>query len=177
MSKIAKNKLGKTNRFPEIVELNKEAYPFLEQRLKVGDRIALPCETDSKKEQEEQFKSDSLITEEVLEKVRIKVIDKKERPLKNIKVTLYSEAQEVLTNEEGIALFPNVIPGEHRIVLQGSKKQEETIINLTKNEQVDEDYDYVITFQESDRRLFWIGLISMTSVLILGYLLMKKRDD
>ena len=108
--------------------------------------------------------------------MKIKVINQKGQPLKNIKVILYSEPQETLTNDEGIATFFNVIPGENRIVVQGEKEQTELNVNLTENKNMNGDNDFIVTIKEQNNWLTWIAIALFSSVLILGYLLTKNKN-
>ncbi|HHX58891.1 MAG TPA: LysM peptidoglycan-binding domain-containing protein, partial [Candidatus Moranbacteria bacterium] len=150
LNKIAKEKLGEVNRYQEIIELNKENHPSLSQRLNIGQEIALPCE----KELRDNPENSELINEKnTIDEVKIKVINQEGQPLKNIKVILYSEPQETLTNDEGIATFFNVIPGENRIVVQGEKEQTELNVNLTENKNMNGDNDFIVTIKEQNNWL------------------------
>ena len=81
------------------------------------------------------------VTEEEKERIReegyvvqVKVVDEQENPVEGAKVTLYSEPREKITNEQGIALFERVEPGEHRVVIAYDNQVGEQQITLEGEE-------------------------------------------
>lgn len=63
--------------------------------------------------------------------VKLKIVDKNNKPLKNTEVTLYSDPLKAVTNEEGIASFTNVVPGKHLVVIKNKKQEATQEINVT----------------------------------------------
>ena len=63
--------------------------------------------------------------------VKIKVVDTKTNPVKGAKVTIHSKVQETTTDENGIAQFSNVEPGDHQVIIAYNNYEGEQKISLT----------------------------------------------
>lgn len=77
--------------------------------------------------------------------VNITVVDKKNNPLQNAEVLLYSDPQKTITDANGLASFKNITPGKHLVVIKykGTQATQEvdvednlTVQNFTVNVQV-----------------------------------------
>ena len=62
--------------------------------------------------------------------VKIKVIDQNNQAIVGAKVTLHSQVQETITNNQGVAKFANVKAGDHRIIVAYQHFQGEQPITL-----------------------------------------------
>ena len=62
--------------------------------------------------------------------MKIKVIDKNNQAIVGAKVTLHSQVQETITNNQGVAKFANVKAGDHRIIVAYQHFQGEQPITL-----------------------------------------------
>src|SRR5690606_21929035 len=71
--------------------------------------------------------------EQVLEGyiVNIKVTDTTNKPVGGAHVTIHSEVQEATTDEDGIARFENVEPGQHRVLVAYGGYEGEQSIHLS----------------------------------------------
>lgn len=72
----------------------------------------------------------------ILYKVRILVKDANNNPVANAKVSLYSKVMEDITDAQGIAEFTNVLPGDHRIVVEYNSLVKEQSFDLNGSETV-----------------------------------------
>lgn len=63
--------------------------------------------------------------------VNIKVTDPKQKPIVGASVTIHSSVQTAKTDEQGIARFSNVEPGDHRVLVAYNGYEGEQHINLT----------------------------------------------
>jgi hypothetical protein len=148
-------------------------------------------ETDVKEkeqlEEEEQAdgkpetKSDETSDQVLGVSVKIKVVDENKKPVDGAKVTLYSTPREATTNQEGIAEFEGVEPGEHRAVIAYKDQVGEQKINVPESGEVDEiDFTIQVTpvnpFSNSWVKIV-IGILSLGFVTLLIILLrIKKRS-
>lgn len=128
---IASSELGNGSKYTDIIEQNKDEYPSLEtsNRVSVGWELKLNCESSS------SFGSDGTTEEQTKApdsySVNIKVTDTKQKPIGGAKVTIHSKVQETTTDENGIARFEDVEPGDHRVLVAYNGFEGEQSINLT----------------------------------------------
>jgi len=59
-----------------------------------------------------------LEVKEKLYQIKVTILDESGEPIEGAKVTLYSEPITKYTDENGVVVFENVSPGEHRIVVE-----------------------------------------------------------
>lgn len=124
---------------------------------------------------EDSDQSDSETTTPESYKVNIKVKDDNDQPVAGAKVTMHSEVQEATTDEEGIARFENVEPGEHRVLVAYDGYEGEQSLNLTGD---NEEFNLTITIKKqnvltSPIVLAIIGGFSLL-VIVLAILLFRK---
>lgn len=72
----------------------------------------------------------------VASKVEVKVVDKDGNPVSGLKVTLFSEPREAITNESGVAVFENVEPGEHTAKAEVNGQKYEQKISVASDSKV-----------------------------------------
>ncbi len=104
----------------------------------------------------------------------IKVHDKKGQPLKGVKVTVSSEPQTQITNEEGIAVFEDLEPGKHMVVLDfGGKSISETIILKAVPEP--QSFEFSLEASPKINPLFFALPILFILVILLVLIVLKKK--
>lgn len=172
---IAQNKLGNGARFTDLKELNE----LSNELLNVNQELKLPCDTTDE--------SIAKATEEVKQegtKLDILVKDSNDKPLGGVHVTLHSKVQEATTDENGIAKFQNVEPGDHRVILayDNYKGEQKLTVNGEQREQI-------LTLQVQmnngfSTKLAWTLFIVMGIIItILSFILIillkrrKKHQD
>ncbi len=108
--------------------------------------------------------------------MKVKVIDTQKRPVPGAKITLHSNVQEAVTNNEGIAEFTNVEQGEHRVIIAYNGFNGEQSVNLTGDVK---EFDLNVTVKPSALTLspLAIALIIVLgfAVLVLVSLLIRTR--
>lgn len=103
--------------------------------------------------------------------VNIKVVDEAEEPVLGASVTLYSTPRETATNEEGVARFEDVEPGEHRVVIAYDGQTGEQRINILGDTDVEE-IDFTIQIKTTSPFLDpWV--IAVIASLVLGVVLVS----
>lgn len=63
--------------------------------------------------------------------VDVKVVDTNNSPVVGAKVTIHSKVQETVTDENGLAIFTNIEPGDHKIIIAYNNFEGEQEVNLT----------------------------------------------
>ncbi len=131
----------------------------------------IDIELKKKEEKEENLK-------EIGYDIKIKVVDADKKAVKGAKVMLFSTPREAITDKEGIALFENVEPGEHRVVISYKWQTGEQKINLQENMEVDE---IDLTIQIKSTNPFFnpwvIGVITVLVLTLVGVTLLAKRSS
>ncbi|MCB9813257.1 MAG: carboxypeptidase regulatory-like domain-containing protein [Pseudomonadales bacterium] len=146
--------------------------------------ISLVSIADSKKNSEESIEaiSDSTKNSAVIETdnegyyiVRIKVIDEHEQPVEGAKVTIYSKVSEALTDDNGLVIFNNIDPGEHRVLIAYDNYEGEQSLQLNGEVQ---QFDLTITIKKRNILVSPIVLIIIAGLIftsfILFFLLFKR---
>lgn len=140
-------------------------------------------ETNAQKEKEQKG-NDSIDKEEKAEEkledsnifydtydVSLKIVDDSGNPLPFVKVTMFSKPKETITNENGIAYFANVEPGEHTVVVEHDDKVGEQKIKV---EGESEEISYTIAVEPANPFLnIWVILVISGLVLALVLLYIK----
>lgn len=123
---IALNELGDGSLSSKIIDLNKEKYPALtiSNNLEIGWVLNLCVQQEEMSEVETE-------EEQLGYEVNVKVTDDSNKPIGGAKVTMHSKVQETTTDENGIAHFENVEPGDHRVIIAYNGFEGEQSINLT----------------------------------------------
>ena len=89
-------------------------------KTQIIDEEAVPAETEEEKQ----------AVKEAGYNVNIKVVDSDKNPVAGAQVTLYSEPKQSQTNQDGIATFTGVEPGEHRVEIAYQNFKGEEKIDL-----------------------------------------------
>lgn len=108
--------------------------------------------------------------------IQIKVVNTDKNTVKGAKVTLFSTPKEAKTDKDGIALFKNVEPGEHRVLISYKWQTGEQKINLQENMEVCE-IDFTIQIKPTNPFLnpWVIGVIAVLVLTLIGVTLRAKR--
>jgi len=163
---IASSLLGDGNKYKEIIEQNKEAYPSLStsNNLNAGWELKVNCSQNSKQNSDEE----SILETESAEgyKVKVKVLDTDKKPVEGAKVTIHSKVQEAITDKDGIAQFTNVEPGDHKVLIAYENFEGEQSINLSGDVK---EFALNVTVQEKPLSLSPLayGIISIMGVVII----------
>jgi len=88
---------------------------------KISDQQAVPAVTD---EEKEAVKQNGYT-------VKIKVINTDNKPVLGAKVTIHSKVQETTTDENGMAVFNGVEPGDHKVLIAYANYEGEQTLNLS----------------------------------------------
>ena len=110
-----------------------------------------------------------LEVKEKLYQIKVTILDESGEPIEGAKVTLYSEPITKYTDGDGVVIFENVSPGEHKIVVEHKGQIGEQRVVLSG--QV-ETFDFRITLEPTDpfTELNVIAIIGILT-LIIGFLL------
>ena len=170
---ISEQLFGSGLKFQEIIDQNSDEYPSIKDNLiKPGWILKFNCPQDDKKSDDHT----SLESSHPGFKVQVRVVDTKDKPIQNAKVTIHSKVQEALTNSEGIAEFNNVEPGEHKIVINYDNFQGEQSITLDEGSNVKVyRLDIVVKKQKLDIS-FWFIILLIIIILLLIYRHYKEKQ-
>lgn len=168
LAKIARELLGDESKYIEVIALSKKDYPSLETEpsaIKVGWVLTVSCPEEEEGE-----------PEKIGYDVKIKVVDTDKKAVKGAKVMLFSTPREAITDKDGVALFKNVEPGEHRVVISYKWQTGEQKINLQENMEVDE-IDFTIQIQSTNPFFnpWVIGVLTVLMLTLVGVTLRAKR--
>ncbi|HLE49236.1 MAG TPA: right-handed parallel beta-helix repeat-containing protein [Patescibacteria group bacterium] len=112
--------------------------------------------------------------------VRLKVVNEEKEPIKGAKVTLYSEPREVTTNKDGISLFENVEPGDHKVVIAYNGQTGEQNINIQDDSGIEE-VDFTIQLNTTspfkDSKVIAVVSFLVLVVIVLVILFAKKSSN
>ncbi len=107
---------------------------------------------------------------------KIKVVDTKGNPISGVNVTLHSTPRQITTNENGIAEFSNVEPGQHEVLIVYDGYEGKESINLTGNVK-----EFELTIKVKKENILLspqaIAIIGIMAIIIatLTILLIKAR--
>lgn len=111
-------------------------------------------------------------------RVKIKVVDEEKKAVLGASVTLYSTPREAATDENGVAIFDNVEPGEHRVVVAFNGQSGEQKINISGDEETEE-IDFTIQIRETSpfTNPWVIGVVAGLAflVILIALLYIKSR--
>lgn len=112
--------------------------------------------------------------------IKIKIVDKKNRPIKKQKVVLYSQPQEGYTDEKGEVIFEDVAAGPHKVVVKFGwfDKAQEIEVGATASAQY---FDLTLNFSPLQEKVYGIKPIYLIilSGLVFGiafFLLLIHKD-
>lgn len=123
--------------------------------------------------------------------VRILVLDKFDRRIRNSKVILHSEPMEATTDENGYAVFTDVAPGRHELVYEQEGQEFRTQVDIqedrittapdgtqTANEQQTVAIFSSVEFLESKPALILYVAIAAIVLLAIagGYIVLRRRN-
>lgn len=168
---IASNLLGNGSKYTEIIEQNKDKYPFLKtsQSLTVGWNLDINCEIAEEIKPVDQTNQGY--------DVRVKVVDTGKQPVIGAKITIHSKVQEAVTDKDGMVKFSDVEPGEHRILITYQGFEGEQSVNLTGDVK---EFSLNITIQPktilfSTYAIAIIGILIFAIVVLAVILIRTKR--
>jgi len=125
---------------------------------------------------EEKSESEESEKQEGTYDINVTILDKEGNPLKDVKITLYSDPKETYTDEQGIARFENVNKGEHELVINNKGKEMSQNINV-KGEK--DELNFKVTIEnESSTSTNWgliIGIVLVLSVIIFFLIRIVKN--
>jgi hypothetical protein len=178
LSQIAGNLLGDPNKYTQIVEINKDKYPSLAENpssIEMGWELEISCGGEF----EEASDQEELTPEVVGVDVRIKVIDSDKTAVAGAKVTLYSTPQERSTDNEGIARFEKVEPGEHRVVIDHNGQTGEQKINIQEDSELEE-VDFTIQIKSTSpfkdtKVIATISGLALALIVTIGLLIKRRK--
>lgn len=169
---IAQAELGDGERYRELIERNKETYPTLAESTSVetGWQLKIACETSEEESDEE-------VGEQRSYDVNVRVLDAKKNPIAGAEVTLHSTPRTAITNEDGIASFTDVEPGQHRVVIAYGDYTGEQSVNLSGDVKV---VELNVTVEEktvalSKRAWTIIGILS-AAIIVLTVLVYRYKS-
>lgn len=169
---IARSYLGEGIRFSEILELNSQKFPDLENTLPLGETLTIPCKKDGKIAQKQTTKEKN--TQQNYD-LTVK-LSSEGKPLGGAKVEIHSKPQKTIASSEGVATFKNVEPGEHTLHIAYENYTGEHKIALTGDEE-DVDVDLSIKLVQngfaSPMVQVVIGVLGI-AVVTQAYFLIKK---
>jgi len=165
---IAKQLLGNGSQFQQIIDQNSDQYPTLKKNLlQPGWTLKVNCHSVGDKDESSSV-SDGL-------KVQVKVVDTKDNPIENAKVTIHSKVQEAWTNSDGIAEFNQVEPGDHQVIIDYDNYQGEQNVNLSDNPEIKiHRLDIVVKKQKFN---FSPWLILPVAIILLFLIYRRKREE
>lgn len=126
---------------------------------------------------EEEKTEEAMQPAEASYKLNIKVKDDQDKPVAGAKVTIHSKVQETVTDENGVAKFENVEPGDHKVLVTYDGYEGEQNINLTGDNQ-EFNLNITVTKQsilKSPTVLFIVGGLSLVIVALVVILVKKKK--
>ena len=125
---------------------------------------------------EEKSESEESEKQEGTYDINVTILDKEGNPLKDVKITLYSDPKKTYTDEQGIARFENVNKGEHELVINNKGKEMSQNINV-KGEK--DELNFKVTIEnESSTSTNWgliIGIVLALSVIIFFLIRIVKN--
>jgi hypothetical protein len=111
----------------------------------------------------------------------IKVVDKKNQPVANAKVTVHSNVQEGKTDNQGIINFKSVEPGEHRVIIAYESVKGEQTIHLSGATPA---FNLTVTVEEKNSlsspivlMIITIGIVTIVLLIFYIFRLRKKRFE
>lgn len=130
---------------------------------KIIEEKQIPAETQAEKE---QIKQNGYT-------VKVKVVDTNKKPVEGAKVTIHSKVQEATTDNNGIAQFNNVEPGEHKIVIAYNNQEGEQSVNLNGGIK---EFDLTLQIQPKNMTsLISLIIILVLIILLLSFFLIKAK--
>ncbi|MFA9289345.1 MAG: carboxypeptidase regulatory-like domain-containing protein [Weeksellaceae bacterium] len=166
---LATDLLGDGERYEEIIEQNKDAYPSLtsSNNLDPGWELKYDCENE-----EEIIETEGFI-------INVKVVDDNGNPVEGAKVTIHSKVQEAVTDSEGIAHFTDVEPGDHRVIVAYDGFEGEQALTLTGDVK---EYNLNITVEKktvvfSTQSKVIIGVMSLIILALIVILIKQRRKQ
>lgn len=106
--------------------------------------------------------------------VNIKVLSTDNQPIQGARIALHSDAQEQITNEEGIAKFTNIEEGQHKLVISYNKYSGEQSINITGGSN---EVNITITVEQRNVLISPFAGVIIGILVIIIVILLKKRNS
>jgi lysophospholipase L1-like esterase len=132
-----------------------------------ADKEKIDVETEEKKQQ----------IQENGYTVKIKVVDKQNKPVSGAKVIIHSNVQEATTDENGIVNFSNVEPGDHRVLVSYDNYEGEQSFSLT-GEMKDFNLDVTIKKKSMFTSPIFLKIVGSLSaiIIVLIFFLLKFKS-
>ncbi|OGM28932.1 hypothetical protein A2801_01030 [Candidatus Woesebacteria bacterium RIFCSPHIGHO2_01_FULL_41_10] len=160
---------GKGTDYPKIIALNKSRYPLIDSSLDIGWELNINCDESG----------ENVITSEEtrdLPDLTIEVKDQNEDPIKGAKVILHSTPREEFTNNDGIATFKDVEPGQHELVVESDGYEGSQNIFLDDSAK---EYKINLTVAKkssfSDTKVIALVAFLLTVILVLLFIIIRKQ--
>ncbi len=178
---IAFSELGDGDKYKDLIELNKNEYPSLEnnpQAISTGWELKLSsCNATEKDTTTEKTGTTEESTIQTYD-VKVKVVDTNKQAVKGAKVTLFSTPRETTTDENGLAMFNDVEKGDHKVVIDYKGQVGEQPVTL--DGEVEE---FSFTVQIESKSPFtnpWVIIvISILALLLIAqavwFFILKKK--
>lgn len=123
-----------------------------------------------------------------LAEVKFKIIDKEDRPISNLKTTLFSDPQESTTDDNGVASFKNVPIGVHTLAFnhQGEELKKKVAIADTLTDEGKVLAEIVQVKAQKEKIATWMWVIIISLIIMTGtaiyfgisyYKLKKVREE
>jgi hypothetical protein len=114
----------------------------------------------------------------LLAEVKFQILDKSDNPLPNLETTLFSDPQNVVTDENGVASFKDVPIGSHTLVFdyQGENFQKKVAIADTLTEDGKVRAEVVQVKAEKEKVALWMWsviVLLVLSIVTAGYFAKK----
>ncbi|MFZ5376505.1 MAG: hypothetical protein ACOZAN_02435 [Patescibacteria group bacterium] len=106
--------------------------------------------------------------------INVKLSDTEGKPLEGVKVILHSEPKEAITNNDGVASFSGVEPGDHKVIIEDDKFQGEQSINLSGT---NSDFNLNITLRKENQLSPVIYLFLGACVCLTTLWVIKKISN
>ncbi len=150
----------------------------VEQTGASGENVDTDQGKDGETNEEDRVnEDDQVVVEKDGYNVKIKVIDENNEAVLGASVTLHSTPRETETNEDGIAYYEDVEPGEHRVVVAFNGQTGEQKINIPRDSDVEE-ISFVIQMKTTNPFLNpWVISVigSLLLVLIVTLILLLRK--
>ena len=175
---VSQSLLGDGNKYPEIIDQNKTAYPQLltSHDLEVGWNLQ-SCQNTQQNTKQAGVPQQSTTPSGY--NVNVIVKDTKNKPVAGATVTLHSTPQKAITNKKGEAIFHNIERGQHQVLIAYNSYQGQENINLEGNVKT---FNVAIQVKPvnvliSPFAYVIIGVLVSIIIVLLVLLVIKRRKN
>jgi hypothetical protein len=175
LESIAAATLGDRNRYGEIIDANIDRYPSLVTNrsfIRTGWTLIISCENGVTpgEGQEDETDGDGETEQDGGGgyTVRIRVISEQESPVSHASVSIKPRGSHVSTDNQGIALFKHVTPGQYRIAVAYEGATGEEKVNLTGDVEAFEITIRLQTDETAETKMSPWGWLGWAACAVLG---------